>query len=228
MSYNVGLTKVSSNKKTGPMPVSITSFETCPTDCPLQKSGCYADSGPLAIHWKKVTNGVSGMAWDIFCKAINKLPKGILWRHNQAGDLPGNKSEIDADAMNMLVRANKGKRGFTYTHYNVLNNLRNREVVKAANNAGFTVNLSGNNIRHADLLVKTQAGPVVTLLPGDIQGKQKITTPDGNIVVVCPATYNEDVSCYSCGLCAFANRKTIVGFPVHGTSKRKAGAIASE
>ena len=44
-------TAKSSNKKTGPMPVSTTSSETCPTTCPFKGNGCYAESGPLAFLW---------------------------------------------------------------------------------------------------------------------------------------------------------------------------------
>ena len=43
-----------------------------------------------------------------------------------------------------------------------------------------------------------------------------------------PATYQEGMSCNDCRLCAKANRKTIVGFPAHGRSKRKADAIVQE
>ena len=35
------------------------------------------------------------------------------------------------------------------------------------------------------------------------------------------------VTCKTCGLCAIANRKAIIGFPAHGPSKRKASAIAA-
>ena len=133
--------------------------------------------------------------------------------------------EIDASALAKLVKANKGKRGFTYTHYNVISNSHNRETVKAANDGGFTINLSANNLSHADALIKANCGPVVTLLPSAIQGNRKLTTPNGNIVVVCPATYRDDVTCYSCELCAIRSRKVIVGFPAHGIQKKKADKV---
>lgn len=134
--------------------------------------------------------------------------------------------KIDSAAMSLLVKANKGKRGFTYTHYNVITNKHNREIIKNANKNGFAVNLSANSLSHADELIKANCGPVVTLLSSDIQGNQKVLTPEQNIVVVCPATYREDVTCYSCGLCAVVNRKVIVGFPAHGIQKKKADKIS--
>lgn len=89
MTYcRVSLTKISGNAKTGPMPVSMTEKLSCPSDCPLAKNGCYADTGHINIHWSRLSRHETGMAWNDFVKEIARLPKGILWRHNQAGDLP--------------------------------------------------------------------------------------------------------------------------------------------
>lgn len=225
MTYQASLTLVSRNAKTGPIPVSTTTKATCPNDCPFKEAGCYAKGGPLAIFWGKVTSGEFGTSWQEFTKQVAKLPKGILWRHNQAGDLPGNGLAIDADALTSLVKANKGKRGFTYTHYapQIANNAA---LIDQANKAGFTINLSGNNLRHADQLAALNIAPVVVVLPSTIEGKQTLTTPQGRKVTVCPATYRDDVTCATCGLCARL-RDVIVGFPAHGAQKKKASAIAS-
>jgi hypothetical protein len=221
-SYQVNLTLKSRNVKTGPIPVSTTTEKTCPSACPLIR-GCYAKGGPLAGVWRKVTAETYGGSWESFTTAVAQLPEGQLWRHNQAGDLPGDRETIDAVAMGQLVEANRGRRGWTYTHYDVLANRKNLETVKAANQAGFVVNLSANNLDHADALAETGAGPVVTVLPGAVSGKADIRTPAGRRVVVCPATYRDDVSCASCKLCA-RSRAAIVGFPVHGAAKRLAEA----
>lgn len=173
---------------------------------------------------------------------IAALPKGTLWRHNQAGDLPGIGDAIDGDALRQLVRANSGKRGFTYTHKPM--NDENRFHVQLATDDGFTVNLSGNNPAHADELAALNIAPVVTVLPSDMGRKTekggawaeslqeyrarigKPVTPAGRPVTICPATFQDNMNCARCGLCAVANRRAIVGFPAHGTSKRKADAIA--
>jgi hypothetical protein len=219
---NVHLTAKSSNKKTGPIPVSTTSAATCPTACPLKKSGCYADGGPLAIIWRKVTDGAMGTSWREFCDKIAALPLGQLWRHNQAGDLPGDGVKINRPALRALVAANTGRRGFTYTHYRP--DGANAEAIREANASGFVVNLSANSLAHADELAKTGAGPVVTLLPENA-GPHAVT-PEGRKVVTCPATYRESVTCMSCQLCARGSRTVIIGFPAHGASRRKAEAVA--
>lgn len=217
------LSRVSSNVKTGPIPVSTSSAETCPPSCPFKSQGCYAKSGPLALHWRKITDGNRGLNWADFCSAIGGLPRGSLWRHNQAGDLPGMGEEIDASALAQLVDANKGRKGFTYSHKHAT--AENLSAIHNANANGFTVNLSANTLAHADTLADTQAGPVVVVLP--VTQKTNTTTPAGRKVVVCPATYRDNVTCASCGLCQKSARSVIVGFPAHGTSAKKASAVAS-
>ena len=218
----VHLTPKSANAKTGPIPVSTTSKASCPTNCNLQGNGCYAESGPLNIHWTKITEGNRGTDWATFCDTITALPMGQTWRHNQAGDLPSSdKVQIDADMVKMLVSANQGKNGFTYTHYS-MDVQSNADTVAYANTNGFTINLSAENLDQADSMVSLAIAPVVTIIP---EGMDKtFKTPKGNTVVTCPATYKDDVSCATCKLCA-KQRNTIIAFPVHGISKKKAHKV---
>jgi hypothetical protein len=175
----------------------------------------------LAIHWRKVTQGDRGLPWSDFVGQISALPNGQLWRHNAAGDLVGNGESIDPVALGQLVAANQHKRGFTYTHKT--NDKANHQWIKAANDWGFTVNSSANNLTHADELADLAIGPVVTVLPIDSPTKQ--LTPKGRVVVTCPATYKENVSCATCQLCAVSDRSTIVGFPAHGNAKAKVQTV---
>lgn len=223
MTYQAHLTLKSRNEKVGPIPVSTTSAKTCPSDCPFKKSGCYADGGPLALFWGKVTRAEAGTDWDSFCSQIKALPEGQLWRHNQAGDLPSNGLKIDTHAMSLLVAANKGKRGFTYTHHNP-EIASNKAAIAQANYQGFTVNLSGNNLAHADKLATLEIGPVVAVVTED--HPEHSTTPEGRKVVVCPEQTGKAKSCAECGLCQKANRAVIVAFRAHGVSKRKAIMVA--
>ena len=227
MTYQVHLTMKSSNEKTGKIPVSTTEAQTCPAACPFNNAnegGCYAESGPLKMHWMKVSDKARGDTWPVFIGKIANLKADTLWRHNQAGDLPGRNDQLDATACMELAQANDGKRGFTYTHYDVLGSKRNRMIVTQMNRSGFTVNLSANNVAHADQLADLDAGPVATVLP--IDQIDNTVTPAGRKVVVCPATIRDDVSCASCQLCQ-RKRDFIIGFPAHGTSKKKADAIAA-
>lgn len=240
----VRLTAVSSNRKVGPIPVTTTERKSCPSTCPLLGNGCYAGGGPLKRIWDETDNGSRSMAWDDFTKAIKRLPKGQMWRHNQAGDLPQTDGLIAAREVNALVKANKGRKGFTYTHHDVLGLTpyaeSNRLTIAKANAEGFTVNLSANGMPEADALAALGIAPVVTVLPvkyertsakgewteteaeykARISGLDPLTTPEGRKVVVCPAA-RANISCAACGICA-TQRKAIVGFPAHGYAKRKA------
>jgi hypothetical protein len=155
------------------------------------------------------------MTFESFCDEIRALPRGQLWRHNQAGDLPGVGSLINVQMMKELIAANKNKKGFTYTHkYETPENLA---IIKEANQNGFTVNLSANSLKHADTLASLDCGPVVVVLPST--QTTNTVTPEGRKVVVCPATYKDNVTCASCGLCQ-KQRSAIIGFPAHGNRKR--------
>jgi len=219
------ITPKSKNAKVGKMAVTTTTAKTCPTSCPFKDNGCYADSGPLKLHWDKVTEGERGDDWPTFLGKIKDLPAGSKWRHNQAGDLPGDTKDLDSTKCVELAKANEGKRGFTYTHYDVLDNFQNAITVNMMNHLGFTVNVSANNLDHADQLCDLDIAPVATVLP--IEQTTNTVTPKGRKVVVCPATYKDDVSCASCMLCEKWDRNVVVGFPAHGTSKKKAAAIAA-
>lgn len=217
---NVALTPISSNRKTGPMPVSYSTREWCPDSCPLKKHGCYAKHGHTGIHWRKVTAGERGTDWDTFVSKVRHLPKGGIWRHDVAGDLPAENGIIDAGMMRSLIRSNRGKGGFTYTHHNPV---ENAEIILESNHNGFTVNLSSNNAAEADVLAAMAIAPVVTLLP---TGSKKVTfTPAGRKVVRCPAETSEKVTCKTCRLCQKTDRP-IIGFTPHGSGKKVTQEIA--
>lgn len=221
-SPRVKFTAISSNSKTGPIPTTITEKESCPDVCPLKGGGgCYAETGHVNLHWSKVAQ--SGLSWSEFCSKIEALPTGEFWRHNVAGDLPHYNGYISRSAMDLLITANKGKKGFTYTHHD-MTIVSNRIAVAIANVYGFTVNLSANNPAHADELAALGIAPVVTILPIDATGI--LFTPRGRKIVVCPATSeNSNITCKSCQLCALPNRAgVIVGFPAHGIQKKKTTA----
>lgn len=251
----------SRNEKTGPIPVSTSPADTCPDLCPFKKTvvivddtateeggGCYAAGGHLAMHWAQVSAGKRGVSYDAFLASVSALPFLQLWRHDQAGDLPGRGDAIDTEALLRLVAANAGKRGFTYTH-KPLSVPGNAEAIAAANAGGFTINLSGNNLPHADKLFDAAVGPVVSVVPIEYQRRETgagknhqwletlpeyrariaalpTTTPAGRPIAVCPATYLDNKSCANCALCAVRDRKVIVVFPAHGMGKAKADSVA--
>ena len=217
----IHFSKQSANVKTGKIPVSTSCETTCPTSCPLKNKGCYAKTGPVSWHWNKVSNGLRGDDYNTFIRNVADIKHGGLWRHNVAGDLQHNNQRIDKRALKLLVRANQGKKGFTYTHHKT--SLKaNREAIKYANDKGFTINLSADNVEQADKLTALNIAPVVVIV--DSEQKENLQTPQGHKVVICPATIRDDISCKTCQLCQKQDRP-IIGFPAHGTSKKAVNQI---
>lgn len=229
------LTPISSNKKTGPIPVSMTHKSTCPPSCPLMDKGCYADGGPIAIHWSTLNSEKTGMPFDAFIKEVRKLPRSI-WRYGQAGDLPGIGDEIDADQLEHLARANQGRPVIAYTHKPLTEG--NKKALRRAEELGFHVNVSANKPSEADEAL-SEGFSVVTVLQTDYgrtirngewteplnefrvrtAGLPR-TTPNGTRIAVCPATYTS-TNCQRCGACAIRRpQNQAIGFPAHGNKAR--------
>jgi hypothetical protein len=218
----VAFTAVSSNTKTGQIPTSTTERASCPTTCPFYDKGCYAKSGPQAIHWRKVSNAERGVSWEEFTKLIRKIAKGQLWRHNVAGDLPHNDGNIDYLQLRQLIDANKGKKGYTYTHH-ILND-HNVIAVQNSNALGFTVNASCESVDEADRVMTEYNIPAVAVVNSE-KTDRFYKTANGRKVITCPATIHENVTCATCGLCQVAGRDYILAFPAHGNAKKTVNQI---
>ena len=211
----VRFTRISQNRKTGFIPVTTSEENSCPSSCPLkEKNICYAKKGKAKMIWQEVKTGINKRwnkpfknDYDSLLKEIRKLPPGQLWRHNQAGDLAhnGNNESIDFDKLKPLVKANKGKNGFTYTHKTQLE--ENFEKIKYANDKGFTINLSANNLQHADELKKHNL-PIASI----VGTKPVKETPQGHKIKMCPNQVNKAVTCELCLMCSKSKRNYIVGF----------------
>ena len=214
----VKLSPRSCNRKTGPIPVSTTSRRTCPSSCPWFGRGCYAESDFELVHWRRLERG-GGVDWPTFCEQVSVLPAGQLWRHNEAGDLPGDGDVVDADLMSELVHAACRTRGFTYTHKPVLGEgmveAHNRICLLDTRGGGLTVNLSADGLESADAHFDLGLLPVVVVLPAG--SPSELRTPAGRRVVVCPALHREGICCLTCEICSVADRDFIVGFPAHGS-----------
>lgn len=199
----------SSNRKTGPMPQTYTSRESCPESCPHYRSDCYAEDFYTRMVWNKVPD--RGLDLDALTARIKALPTGQIWRHNVAGDLPGEGETVDAYALGQIVKANRGKKGFTYTHK------KSPEALQWARHAtawGFTVNISADDAGEADKYA-AQGLPTVCIVPKDTP--KHTTTPEGRPILVCPAQTTDYMTCALCQLCQKADRRQIIGFRAHGT-----------
>lgn len=205
--------KRSENGKTGPIPVTYSEPNTCPSSCPWKGHGCYAEVGPVSLNWHRVSD--RGASLLQLCRSIAALPQGQLWRHNVAGDLPGLNEDINARALRRIVLANTGKLGYTYTHKKTKRALN---LARRATRAGFAVNISCDSIGEVDSMM-ARGLLCAVVMPSD--SPRRVITPRGHIIEQCPATYSgSKITCSDCKLCARINRKVAVGFPAHGPRYR--------
>lgn len=200
--------KMLGNSKTA-IPTTRSARSTCPAFCPLLGNGCYAENFPMVMQWEKLT--VGGMSYADLLDEISRLKRGTLWRHNDAGDLIGSGNRINLTALVALVDANRGRRGFTYTHWDWR---ENREVIKWSNLLGFTINVSTES--HADAKDANLLGLPVALVADQVEA---VEDREGIRYVVCPAQ-TKGWTCKDCGLCAVADREYVIVFRPHGTKKK--------
>ena len=218
----VALTMVSSNAKTGPIPTSTSERASCWDGCAFYDKGCYAKSGPQALHWRKVSAGERGMKWGEFITAIRNIQRGQIWRHNVSGDLPHSFGDIDTSKVQQLVSANRGRRGYTYTHHPLRD--ANIQTIRDANKNGFTINASCESIETADRVMTEHGIPAVAVVNSE-RTDRFYRTESGRKVITCPATIHDNVTCATCGLCQVADREFVIAFPAHGNAKKTVNNI---
>lgn len=207
----------------------MTSRESCPTTCALAANGCYADNFHVQIWWNRLTAREYGFPFAEFLRKLRALPADVLFRHNAAGDLAHSGGSIDKAALTAITAATRHLRAaWTYTHH--LRTAENREAIKTANAAGFTINCSTESRAEAARLHKDGL-PSVCVVTEDTP---RVFEYDDVRFVQCPATLpGSAVQCATCGgnnaapLCAQAQRNCVVTFPVHGARKARAAVSCS-
>jgi hypothetical protein len=250
MSYmppNVLCVDVSSNGKLGPMPATYSASATCPNACPLKDEGCYAGAG---FHTRQAWRRADGhgsqanvRTWSDFLAWVSKLGRGLRWRHNTGGDLPGVRDRLDGLACIDLARAASGTDPIIFTHYPILpEDVRtpgvdaeetarhNRLTLRAMAFYGIAVNISANSPEHASRIRAAWPEFPVVMVADLAEGERhKLTLDNGDKADTCPATIaGSTTTCADCGLCAAtkaAKRKVSIIFPAHGTGAKKARVV---
>ena len=218
------LSRVSSNKKTGPIAVTTTSKNSCPTNCGM-KAVCYAASGPLALHWSAVSDGRRSKQWKDHLDDLLSLPFGSPLRLNQAGDLVANSGKLSRAFINGLLAVIKARRlqAWTYTHHDHTIG-DNAKLLRRANRGGFRINVSTETEESADLAIAL--GFPAVLAVNSEENRTVWRTPEKNLVKVCPAQLRDtDTDCNRCMLCHKRGSKVIIAFLAHGTHKNTANLL---
>lgn len=217
------LSRVSSNKKTGPIAVTTTSKNSCPASCGM-RSACYAATGPLALHWAAVSDGRRSKQWRDHLDDLASLPFGSPLRLNQAGDLvasvSGRLSRAFIDGILSVVKSRR-LQAWTYTHHDHTLG-ENGALLRRANREGLTVNVSTETEKSADRAIAS--GLPAVLAVNSQEARKAWRTAEGNLVKVCPAQCR-DTDCSRCMLCHRRGRRVIIAFLAHGTKKKTADAM---
>lgn len=221
MLTNTHIVAQSGNSKTGPMPVTYRTADTCPTDCPfLPRSlggagGCYGTGRIFGIAGKYATLMSESQA----VAKLGRAPRDARFmRDRVVGDLVTPDGSFDRDYVQAIARV-AGKVGLTVFGYSHAWRLMSADDVAETSASGYVLNAScetESDVREAVLL------GLPTVLAGDSWTDGDMVA--GRRVVTCPAQTRDDVSCSTCGLCAKPNRACTVRFLVHGTARAQAAA----
>lgn len=208
----------SHNKKTGAMPVTSTSMDSCPLSCALY-ADCYGKSGHTRIHWNKLEK--IGIDYNQLMNLINALKKKTAIRFNVVGDLAYANGIIDATKLLKLSNVVKNRMldMILYTHHSI-DNVLNVQALKLAFDKGLYVNISCENVEKAKKALSYGLNAVLVVPIDTLEKHKKI---DDIHLVHCPAEYKPHIQCVNCMLCG-KNRvqnRIVVAFTAHGTTKKR-------
>jgi len=207
----------SHNKKTGAMPVTSTSSNSCPLTCGLYND-CYGKSSYTRIQWDKLDK--KGIDFNQLINLINSLRKNSPIRFNVVGDLVNNDGIVDSTKLIKLANTvkNRALDMIIYTHLELC--YLNVKAFQLAFSKGLNINISCETIEKAKKALNYGLNSVIVLPMGSINKVLKI---DDLIIVRCPNEYNSKIQCVNCMLCSKdrIKKRVVVAFTAHSTTKKR-------
>ena len=190
------------------------------------RPACYAMTGPLALHWDKVSNGERGKGWRDHLADLATLPVFSPLRLNQRGDIPHRGGRISRRYLVALLDVIKRRKlqAWTYTHHDLAKG-ENAELLRRAFRSGLTINVSTETVEAADAAIA--AGLPATITVPSTETRTTFRTPERNLVMVCPAQRRETDGS-QCMLCHKRGKRVVIAFTAHGTRKKKADQLLAE
>jgi hypothetical protein len=203
-------TEVSENAKIGVCSATMVAQVTCPPTCPLRGNGCYGESGPLGIHFRRM--GREATSADDVIRAECELIRAsknlhLPLRLHVVGDC------LTEDHAHMLAHACEIRKGpvWTYTH-------SWRTIPRSAFGAISVMASCESLAQVAEARGRGYSASLV--IPRDV--------PNPRAYIICPSQVT-GVTCVECRLCLNADRlKRPVAFGVHGARAKAAAAAAAK
>ena len=190
------------------------------------RPACYGMLGPLALHWDRVSDGSRGKGWRDHLNDLLTLPFCSPLRINQVGDLPASNGRLSRRYLVQLIWAVRLRKlqAWTYTHHDPTKG-ENAALLRRALRNGLTVNISTESAEAADRAIAADLPATITV--PSTEKRTQWRTPDGNLVVVCPAQRRE-TDCSQCMLCHKRGKRVVIAFTAHGTRKKKADQLLTD
>jgi hypothetical protein len=216
----------SKNAKIGDVSTTLAGTVSC-VDCTFRGNGCYAETGMVGIHVRRLNDKVRARKASPVRQAEHEArgidalkARGQGLRIHTSGDCPtAEAARIVSDAADRFMARGGGK-AWSYTH------AWRRMSRKAW--GGVSVLASVETLADARRAMKRgwAVARVVPQFSGD-----KAWTEDGIRWIPCPAQTRDNVTCDSCRLCWSDDKLRAIGagvaFEAHGSSKRKAAKACS-
>ncbi len=215
---NVHVVAASGNRKTGPIPVTYRSMESCPADCPFLPTGatggCYGTGRIFTLATKHAgTVNVDEASAKV---RRGKDQRAKYLRDRVVGDVLTDAGKLDRAYVRGIARiaTDNDLIAFGYSH---AWRQFTRADVTFLRRSGYVMNASTET--HEGAARAVALGLPTVLVEDDAPEGTQVA---GRRLVTCPAETRDYVSCASCGLCANPNRRVIIRFHTHGVASAKA------
>jgi hypothetical protein len=216
MSNGVIAVEKSSNSKIGAVSTTYVSQESCPKTCPFMGSGCYAESGMVAMHTNRL-NKSPLKALDLAkaeAQAINTLSGKRDMRLHIVGDCTTNSIAKIVSKAADKYKAKHHRKVWSYTHAWA-------KVERSSWNS-VSVLASTETTKDAKLAIaKGYAAAIVVHKHKDT----KVYMQDGLKIIPCPQQNNLTTSCETCKLCwddqRLLKNNMVIAFATHSQGKTK-------
>lgn len=205
---------------------------SCPSSCELRDNGCYAQSGPIAIHLRRLDNMAKYHTPDTVATQEARLIEesfdgkeipqdgikgGRDLRIHGFGDARTKRSAIRLGKAASNWRERKGGSVWTYTH-------AWKNVPRALWGKNISILASIDKMSEAPL-AQAQGYAIAVVVP-EFKNGNKVWEEQGMKLIPCPAQTNpETITCTKCRLCFrdefLAKNNYAIAFAAHGTGTSK-------
>ena len=221
MSSAVSAVEVSLNSKIGRVSATYAAQQTCPQSCKLKGSGCYAESGLVGMHTKRLNQSSDARDMSVDELAMHEaialagLSGKLPVRLHVMGDATTNTAaKLLSDAAQ--YHTNKYSQPvWTYTH-------AWREVERRSWQQVSILASCESTQDAREAMSRGYAAAVVV----DHHESDKAYELDGIKLVPCPQQTGRAATCVECGLCMRAPQLlkmgSVIAFEAHGQQAGKA------